>query len=146
MTAQENFPSHHRGGQGIKCHKVTEKTGKLMAIKAVNEEDSVMMITTEGILIRIPCATISKQGRITAGVKLMNLAEDVAVAGVAVVRAGTDDEEANPENGDGSENLPEATEQELPEATEQETPEETEQDIPEETGQELPDEEVPDEE
>ena len=93
MTTQDGFEAKHRGGLGIRIHKVSERTGSLMALKAVNEDDSVMMITTEGVLIRIPCSSISVQGRITSGVKLMNLKDGVTVAGITKVTAGTDDEE-----------------------------------------------------
>ncbi|MDO4519765.1 MAG: DNA gyrase subunit A [Eubacteriales bacterium] len=85
-TRFSEFSAQNRGGKGVKCYRITEKTGNVVSAKAVNEENEVMMITTEGIIIRIPCSEISVQGRITSGVKLMNLADDVAVASVAKVR------------------------------------------------------------
>lgn len=70
----------------MKCYKITEKTGNVIGVKAVNEENEVMMITTEGIIIRLQCSDISMLGRITSGVKLINLDEGVKVASVAKVR------------------------------------------------------------
>ncbi len=96
MTPRDGFRLQYRGGMGIKCHRVNEKTGQLIGMKAVEEENSVMMITTAGILIQMPCSSISKQGRITAGVRLMNLDEGVTVASVAKVHE-------EPEADDGTE-------------------------------------------
>ncbi|MBQ6469927.1 MAG: DNA gyrase subunit A [Lachnospiraceae bacterium] len=101
LTAMEGFPLQHRGGMGIKCHNVNKKTGDLVSIKAANLQDSMMMITTEGILIRFPCSSISIQGRITSGVRLMNLEENVTVAGVAKVTI-PDEEDGAPEGADES--------------------------------------------
>ena len=53
-TRIEEFTPQHRGGKGIKCYKITEKTGNVVSVKAVNEENEIMLITTEGIIIRIP--------------------------------------------------------------------------------------------
>ena len=86
MTPMQGFPLHNRGGMGIRCHKVTERTGEIVSILAVTEEDSVLMITTEGVLIRMACSSISLQGRNTMGVRLMNLAPGVTVAGAAKVK------------------------------------------------------------
>ena len=86
LTAIEEFSSQNRGGKGVKCYKITDKTGNVIGVKAVNEEDEVMMITTEGIIIRFACKDISKLGRITSGVKLMNVDTDVSVASIAKVR------------------------------------------------------------
>ena len=96
-THMEEFNSQNRGGKGIKCYKITEKTGNVIGAKAVNEENEVMLITTEGIIIRIPCNGISIVGRIASGVKLMNVdSEHVVVAGIAKVR-GQDDTGEDPE-------------------------------------------------
>ncbi len=98
-THMEEFNSQNRGGKGIKCYKITEKTGNVIGAKAVNEENEVMLITTEGIIIRIPCNGISIVGRIASGVKLMNVdSEHVVVAGIAKVR-GQDDTGEDPETG-----------------------------------------------
>ena len=85
-TPMGEFTSQNRGGKGVKCYKITEKTGNVVGVKAVNEENEIMMITTEGIIIRISCSDISILGRITSGVKLMNLDENVSVASIAKVR------------------------------------------------------------
>ena len=86
LTSIEEFSSQNRGGKGVKCYKITDKTGNVIGVKAVNEEDEVMMITTEGIIIRFACRDISRLGRITSGVKLMNVDTDVSVASIAKVR------------------------------------------------------------
>jgi len=85
-TAMSEFVVQNRGGKGVKCYKITEKTGNVVGAKAVNEENEIMMITTEGIIIRLQCADISVLGRITSGVKMINLTEGVTVASVAKVR------------------------------------------------------------
>ena len=90
-TNMEEFNAQNRGGKGIKCYKITEKTGYVIGAKAVNEENEVMLITTEGIIIRIPCNGISIVGRIASGVKLMNVdSENVTVASIAKVRGQED--------------------------------------------------------
>ncbi len=86
-TFMKEFTAQNRGGKGIKCYKITEKTGNVIGAKAVCEENEVMLITTEGIIIRIPCSGISIVGRIASGVKLMNVdSENVTVASIAKVR------------------------------------------------------------
>ena len=99
-TAMSEFTCQNRGGKGVKCYKITEKTGNVIGAKAVNEENEIMMITTEGIIIRITCAGISILGRITSGVKLINLDEGVTVASLAKVR---EKAEGNTENGSSEE-------------------------------------------
>ena len=90
-TAMSDFGAQNRGGKGIKCYKVTDKTGNVVGAKAVNSENEIMLITTEGIIIRISCADISVLGRITSGVKLMNVANGVKVASFEKVREKKDD-------------------------------------------------------
>ena len=85
-TEMEEFTIQNRGGKGVKCYKITEKTGNVVGAKAVNEDNEIMMITTEGIIIRLLCSDISILGRITSGVKLINLDDDVKVASFAKVR------------------------------------------------------------
>ena len=80
------FNKQYRGGRGVRCYKITDKTGKVISVKAVNEDNEVMLITTEGIIIRIQVSDISVFGRNTSGVKLMNLDDNVTVASVAKVR------------------------------------------------------------
>ncbi len=86
-TGMDEFTVQNRGGKGVKCYKITDKTGNVVGAKAVNEDNEVMLITTEGIIIRIPCGGISIVGRIASGVKLMNVdSENVSVASIAKVR------------------------------------------------------------
>ena len=85
-TSMEEFTKQNRGGKGVKCYKITEKTGNVVGMKAVDEESEIMIINTEGIVIRIKCSDISQYGRITSGVKLINLPEKEKVASVAKVR------------------------------------------------------------
>ena len=85
-TSTGEFTSQNRGGKGILCYKITEKTGDVIGMKAVNEDDEIMMINSEGIIIRMSCADISKLGRITSGVKLINLNEEEKVVSLAKVR------------------------------------------------------------
>ncbi len=90
-TEMEEFTVQHRGGKGVKCYKITEKTGDVIGVKAVSEENEVMLITNEGIIIRIAVSDISKLGRITSGVKLMDIdvAMNIKVANLTKVREGT---------------------------------------------------------
>lgn len=85
-TLMEEFNLQHRGGKGVKCYKITDKTGDVMGVKAVNEDNEIIMITTEGIVIRIRVSDISTLGRITSGVKLINLEKDVILAQMAKVK------------------------------------------------------------
>lgn len=86
LTRMEEFSPQNRGGKGVKCYKITEKTGNIIGVKAVNMDNEIMMITTEGIIIRMKVEGISVLGRVTSGVKLMNLSDDVTVASIAKVR------------------------------------------------------------
>ena len=86
LTKMEEFSPQNRGGKGVKCYKITEKTGNIIGVKAVNMDNEIMMITTEGIIIRMKVDGISVLGRVTSGVKLMNLSDDVTVASIAKVR------------------------------------------------------------
>ena len=70
----------------MKCYKITEKTGYVVGMKAVDDDSEIMIINTEGIVIRMKCEDISVYGRITSGVKLINLSENDIVASVAKVR------------------------------------------------------------
>ncbi len=82
------FSPQHRGGKGVKCYRINEKTGNVVGFKAVNEYQEILLITNEGILIRMPVDTISVVGRATSGVKLMALdtENDIRVASIAKVR------------------------------------------------------------
>ena len=85
-TNMDEFTRQNRGGKGVKCYKITEKTGNVVGMKAVDEDSEIMIINTEGIIIRMKCSDISQYGRITSGVKLINLPETDTVASVAKVR------------------------------------------------------------
>ena len=91
-TDMDEFTPQNRGGKGVKCYKITEKTGNVVGVKAVNEEDEIMIINTEGIIIRMKCEGISVLGRITSGVKLINLKDKDIVASIAKVRKGDEDD------------------------------------------------------
>lgn len=102
-TLASEFTAQNRGGKGVKCYKITEKTGDVIGARAVNEDNEVMLITTEGIIIRIACSDISVLGRITSGVKLINLTDGVTVASVAKVRDKEEkDTNAQPAAGEAS--------------------------------------------
>ena len=108
-TSISEFTCQNRGGKGVKCYKITEKTGNVIGAKAVNEENEIMMITTEGIIIRLQCSDISILGRITSGVKLINLSEAVTVASFAKVRE-KDEDKAEKESSEDTENTEEISE------------------------------------
>ncbi len=104
-TNLDEFTIQNRGGKGLKCYKITEKTGNVAGVKAVNDDHEVMLITNEGIIIQIRANDISTLGRITMGVKLMNLDDGVKVASIAKVRDKISD--GSSEIGDLSENIEE---------------------------------------
>ena len=85
-TLTSEFTAQNRGGKGVKCYKITEKSGNLVGVKAVNVDNEIMLITTEGIIIRIKVSGTALLGRITSGVKLINLKDNVKVASIAKVR------------------------------------------------------------
>lgn len=85
-TRMEEFAVQQRGGKGVKCYKINERSGSVVGAKAVNSDQEIMIITTGGIIIRIPVEGISILGRITSGVKLINMEEDISVASIAKVR------------------------------------------------------------
>lgn len=85
-TYLDEFTVQYRGGKGVKCYKITEKTGNVIGVKAVNDQNEIMIITTEGIIIRLIVSDISVLGRITSGVKLINMEDDITVASIAKVR------------------------------------------------------------
>ena len=123
-TDMDEFTRQNRGGKGVKCYKITEKTGNVVGMKAVDEDSEIMIINTEGIIIRMKCSDISVYGRITSGVKLINLKENDTVASVAKVRkasAEIDGEEVEISDEDESEKTEEGS---VSETTEQETTEE----------------------
>ena len=109
-TEIDEFKPQKRGGKGVLCYKITEKTGDLIGAKLVFDDHDVMLITTEGIIIRLAVNDISIYGRNTSGVKLMNIEHDsdIRVASIAKVRDNKDaseedaeDMEEGTEEGDG---------------------------------------------
>ena len=85
-TMIDEFGVQFRGGKGVKCYKILGKTGDVIGVKSVNDDNEIMMITNEGVIIQIPMKDVSVLGRITSGVKLMNLDEGVTIAKIAKVR------------------------------------------------------------
>ena len=125
-TNIDEFTLQRRGGKGLKCYKVTEKTGRVVGVKAVNDDHEVMLITTEGIIIQLRCDEISTYGRITSGVKLINLKGEETVKTIAKVRqsdkAETVDGEtvdADPENAEVADKEATNTEADAEEKTEE---------------------------
>lgn len=116
-TRLDEFHVQKRGGKGVKCYKIVEKTGDVIGVKAVNDDHEIMMITDEGIIIQIAMSDVSIQGRPTSGVKLMNLEDHVKIAKIAKVR-----EKISKEDGE------EISEEDLPGSIDEEVniPEETE--------------------
>ena len=91
-TSMEEFTVQHRGGKGVKCYKINDKTGNVVGVKAVDENHEIMLITNEGIIIQLQASGVSQYKRITSGVKLIDLKENVKVASVAKVRETPKDE------------------------------------------------------
>ncbi len=85
-TTLDEFHSQFRGGKGVKCYKITEKTGNVIGVKAVNDDNEIMMITNAGIIIQLRMDEITIHGRVTSGVKMINLDKGVTVAQIAKVR------------------------------------------------------------
>lgn len=115
-TYLEEFTVQKRGGKGLKCYKITEKTGNVVGVKAVNDDHEIMMITTEGIIIQLRMEDISTLGRITSGVKMINLDDNVKVAKIAKVREKISNGEEEFENiDDAMEEIPEEEKYSIPE-------------------------------
>ena len=86
-TLASEFTVQHRGGKGVKCYRINDKTGNIIGVKSVDEDNEIMLITTEGIIIQMQVSGISRLGRITSGVKLMDISsDDIVVASIAKVR------------------------------------------------------------
>ena len=106
-TALSEFTVQHRGGKGVKCYKITEKTGNVVAAKAVYDDNEVMIINTEGIIIQIMVNEVSVLGRVTSGVKIIDMdseKKDIVVASMTRVRDTIPDEtEAEEESEEASE-------------------------------------------
>ena len=85
-TLMTEFSTQIRGGKGVKCYKITEKTGNVVGVKAVSKDDEVMLINNEGIIIRLRVKDTALLLRNTSGVILINLGENEFVASIAKVR------------------------------------------------------------
>ena len=105
-TGLSEFKVQNRGGKGVKCYNITQKTGFLVGVKAVTDEHEIMMINSAGIIIQIRACELKNIGRITSGVKLMNLDEGIKVVKIAKVRGNDEKELAD----DGTEGITEGTE------------------------------------
>ena len=103
-TQISEFTPQRRGGKGIKCYKIVEKSGNLVGFKLVNSSQGLMIITDEGIIIKIKCDDISINGRVTTGVKLINLENDIKVAAIAKIDGMSEEAEEAAEEEEGSEN------------------------------------------
>ena len=101
-TSISEFTTQHRGGKGVKCYKIVEKTGLVIGAKSVNDNNEIMLITKAGIIIRMAVESISTLGRITSGVKLMNVDGDNVIAKIAKVR---EDDKAVEEDTEETENI-----------------------------------------
>lgn len=106
-TPLDEFTVQHRGGKGLRCYKITDKTGYVVGVKTIKPEEEIMLITTEGIVIRMKSDSISVIGRNTSGVKLINIDSEssIKVASVAKVRfeeeedfAEVEEDEAEPQS------------------------------------------------
>ncbi len=107
-TYLDEFTVQKRGGKGVKCYKITEKTGDVVGVKVVNDDHEIMMITDAGIIIQLRMEDISTLGRITSGVKMINLDEGIKVAKIAKVREKISNGEEEFENiDDAMEDIPE---------------------------------------
>lgn len=121
-TSIEEFTCQNRGGKGVKCYKITDKTGNVVGVKAVEDEHEIMLITTEGIIIRLMVSDISILGRVTSGVKLINMEDEIKVASIAKVRDHVSGQNGEMEEDDGEEETgDEVTEPEEGQKTEEET-------------------------
>ena len=98
LTDINEFSVQNRGGKGVKCYKIVEKTGNVVGMKILSIENEVMMINTDGIIIQMPCSDISILGRVTSGVKLMDLKNGVTIASIAKVRDSSKNEEESQED------------------------------------------------
>ena len=111
-TELSEFAPQMRGGKGVKCYKITEKTGDIVSAKAVTNDHDIMMMTNEGIMIRMHCSDITVIGRITSGVKLMNVGNGAFVASVAKLARSNEEESADEDvNEDSNEDLNEDLEE-----------------------------------
>ena len=120
-TLTSEFTLQRRGGKGVKCYRINEKTGNIVGVKAVNEENEIMLITTEGIIIQMQVSGISILGRVTSGVKLIDISkEDIVVASIAKVRQKPEQAQENTEDTPDTDDIQEELEEEYTEEIEEE--------------------------
>ena len=105
-TDLDDYRITNRGGKGVKTLQITEKTGKLIAIKAVTDENDLMIINRSGLTIRIPVGDIRLAGRATQGVKVINLRGGDSIASVIEVPKSEEPESETPEAEGGSVDAP----------------------------------------
>ncbi len=86
-TAFDLFTAHNRGGKGVRCHRITDKTGDVVAIASVAPDDELLVISDSGIMIRVRVSEISESGRSASGVRVMRTGEDYSVSSLAVLSA-----------------------------------------------------------
>ena len=119
-TLTSEFTLQRRGGKGLKCYKINEKTGNIVGVKAVNEDNEIMLITTEGMIIQMQVGGISMLSRITSGVKLMDISkEDIVVASIAKVRQKPEQIQESSEDIPDEDDLPEDFEDDMEELEEE---------------------------
>ena len=106
-TSTDEFHIQKRGGKGIKCYKINEKTGNLIGVKAVNKENEIMLITSEGVIIQMEVSDISKIGRVASGVKLIRIDSDKDINVVAIAKVRETPEQINETVAEGVEELDE---------------------------------------
>lgn len=97
MSPVDDYRESHRGGKGVKTINTTPKTGQLVALRAVNGDEDLLIITSEGIVIRLPMEQVKMAGRNTQGVRLIKVSEGSTVSSVEVVEKSNDDEEETTE-------------------------------------------------
>ena len=98
-TDLEEYRMTHRGSKGVKALNVTDKNGNIVSFKTVHENEDLMIITNNGIVIRLPLEQVSSTGRVAQGVKLINLKDDQKVSTVAIIQREETDNEDNQEVG-----------------------------------------------
>ena len=96
-TDLEEFRIQNRGGKGVKCYKITKKTGNLIGVKAVTDQHEIMMISTDGIIIQLRASEFKNIGRIASGVKMMTLNEGAQVVQIAKVRDAVEQDSPAPD-------------------------------------------------
>ena len=104
-TLLEEFNTQHRGGKGVLYYRITDKTGKVVGCKIVEDDQELMIMNSEGIMIRMKVSDISQIGRVTSGVKLISLDEDVRVVSLAPIQEGRMDSEDPDEEEDSEDDL-----------------------------------------